>query len=619
MNTDAQRATQSDPSGSLPSVEVSQRVEDLLSQMTLEEKIGQMTQVEKNSLPHGAVKEYFIGSVLSGGGGNPDPNTPESWLEMVTSFQQEALETRLGIPILYGVDAVHGHNNLYGAVIFPHNIGLGATRNADLVYRIGQATAAEVAATGVHWNFAPTVAVPQDIRWGRTYEGYGQDPALVAELGAAYVRGLQGENLGDPHSVLANPKHYVGDGATTFGSSHMVMDFPPGTIPGAALPFKFLLDQGDARIDEITLREIHLKPYIATLEAGARIVMASFSSWNGDKLHGHKYLLTDVLKGELGFTGFIVSDWGAIDHLSEDTYAAVVMGINAGVDMSMVPMDYKRYIATLKRAVVNGDVPQERIDDAVRRILRVKLEAGLFEHPFVDAQDLSLVGSAEHRALGRQAAAESLVLLKNAGNVLPLSKAIDTLLVAGQAADDIGLQCGGWTIEWLGMPGKITPGTTILEAIRDTVPAGVDVVFDPDGRFADVSVDDHALRNAKVGLLVIAEVPYAEGFGDRSDLNLPPQDVDLLERMRKHVEKLVVILLSGRPLIVTEQLPLMDALVAAWLPGTEGQGVVDVLFGDRPFTGKLPYDWPRSMKYIPLSALTKAGPEGVLFPIGFGM
>jgi beta-glucosidase len=637
MNTDAQRSAFPYPADPSPtravesdspqttqavseiSKEVSQRIEELLSQMTLEEKVGQMTQVEKNSLPPGAVKKYFIGSVLSGGGGNPHPNTPESWLEMVSAFQREALDTRLGIPILYGVDAVHGHNNLNGAVIFPHNIGLGATRNADLVRRIGQATAQEVAATGVHWNFAPTLAVPQDIRWGRTYEGYGQDPALVAELGAAYVRGLQGANLNDPHSILANPKHFIGDGATTFGSSQMVFDLPPGTIPGATLPFKFLLDQGDARLDESTLREVHLKPYVAALDAGARIIMASFSSWNGENLHGHRYLLTEVLKGELGFTGFVVTDWGGIDHLSKDYYQAVVMAINAGIDMSMVPNDFVRFITTLKQAVANGDVPQERIDDAVRRILRVKLESGVFEHPFGDEGDLALVGSAEHRQLARRAVALSLVLLKNEGNVLPLSKSEGPVLVAGIGADNIGLQCGGWTLEWLGIQDNSIPGTTIQEAIREMVNAGVEVYYHPGGNFESVLNAGETQLKAKLGILVIAEAPYAEGFGDRAELNLQQQDIVLLERMRDQVEKLVVILLSGRPLIVSEQLPLMDALVAAWLPGTEGQGIADVLFGDVPFSGKLSFAWPRSMAEIPLSALAEAGSEGVLFPIGFGL
>jgi beta-glucosidase len=354
-------------------------IEELIARMTLEEKIGQMTQVEKNSLTPEVVQRFFIGSVLSGGGGYPAENNPQAWSDMVSDFQEAALQTRLGIPLLYGVDAVHGHNNLYGAVIFPHNIGLGATRDPDLVYRIGRATAEELAATGVHWNFAPTIAVPQDLRWGRTYEGYSQDPQCVAELGAAYIRGLQGERLSDPLSVLATAKHYLGDGGTTWGSSTMLFSIPPGVhFEGPNDQFAFQIDQGDTRLDEATLRDIHLKPYITAIEAGVQAVMASFSSWNGLKLHAHHYLLSEVLKGELGFTGFVVSDWAGIDQVSGDYSQAVVSSINAGVDMAMVPYDYERFISTLKRAVEAGAISLERIDDAVRRILKREIQGGPF-------------------------------------------------------------------------------------------------------------------------------------------------------------------------------------------------------------------------------------------------
>ena len=599
-----------------PSVSIAARVEDLLDRMTLDEKIGQMTQVEKNSLNPDTVKQFFIGSVLSGGGGYPPENTPAGWVKMVGDFQEAAMQTRLGIPILYGVDAVHGHNNLYGAVIYPHNIGLGATRDPDLVYRIGRATAEELAATGVYWNFAPTVAVPQDIRWGRTYEGFSQDNRIVAQLASAYIKGLQGDRLNGPLSVLANPKHYLGDGGTTWGSSQMLFPIPPGYIlEGVDNQFAFKIDQGDTRLDEAALREIHLTPYIAALQAGAQVVMPSLSSWNGLKLHAHRYLLTEVLKGELGFNGFIISDWAGIDQVSADYYQAVVTGINAGIDMSMVPYDYERFISSLKRAVEKGDILLDRIDDAVQRILSVKFKVGLFERPKPDPRHLSLIGSAAHRELGREAVAKSLVLLKNEAHALPLSKSAATILVGGKAADDIGLQCGGWTIEWLGQPGNITPGTTILSGIQAAVSSSARVVYDSDGRFEQLSDEI-----AEVGIVVLAEIPYAEGFGDQPDPSLSKVDILLIERMRTLCQKLVVILLSGRPLIITEQLPDIDALVAAWLPGTEGQGVADVLFGDLPFSGRLSFSWPRSMDQIPIVSPSLGGREtDALFPIGFGL
>jgi beta-glucosidase len=585
------------------------KINELLARMTLEEKIGQMTQVEKNSLTPEVVKRCFIGSVLSGGGGYPRENTPQGWAKMLTDFQQAALQTRLRIPLLYGVDAVHGHSNLFGAVIFPHNIGLGATRDADLVYRIGRATAEEMAATGVHWNFAPTIAVPQDLRWGRTCEGYAQDPQCVAKLGTAYIRGLQGDRLDDPLSVLATAKHYLGDGGTTWGTSRMLFPIPPGApFEGANNMFPFKIDQGDTRVDEATLRAVHLRPYIAAIQAGIQTVMASFSSWNGLKLHAHHYLLSEVLKGELGFDGFVVSDWAGMDQVSDDYYQAVVISVNAGVDMAMVPHEYERFISALKQAVQKGEVSLERIDDAVRRILSVKFKAGLFEKPLPDPGYLSLVGTAEHRLLAREAVAKSLVLLKNEAQILPLSKSTPTILIAGQAADDIGLQCGGWTIEWLGKPGPITPGTTIFSGIKAALSHPDRVVYDPDGLFAQFG--DQA---AEIGIAVISEMPYAEGFGDQADLTLPMEDIRLIQRLRARCRKLVMILLSGRPLILTDQLPLIDALVAAWLPGTEGQGIADVLFGDQPFRGKLPYSWPRSMGQIPLQE-----EQQPLFPFGHG-
>ena len=602
-----------------PTASIETRTEDLLARMTLEEKIGQMTQVEKGSLSPEEVARRFIGSVLSGGGAAPAENSAPAWAEMVAGYQEGALKTPLGIPLLYGVDAVHGHNSLKGAVIFPHNIGLGATGDADLVKDIGRATAEELAATGIYWNFAPTIAVPQDIRWGRTFEGYSENTELVAQLGVAYIRGLQGDDLSGPLSVLAAPKHYAGDGGTTWGTSTTsIYSGGANSIPGAPPEVHFEIDQGVTEVDEATLRAVHLAPYRAAIEAGSLCVMASFSSWGGLKMHAQHYLLTEVLKEDLGFTGFVVSDWGGLEQVDEDYYQAVVKSINAGIDMNMVPYDYERFIAELTQAVEKGDIPLERIDDAVKRILRVKFSLGLFERPFAGPAHLPLVGSTEHRALARRAVAKSLVLLKNENKTLPLSRETGLIYVGGKAADDIGLQCGGWTIEWLGGTGAITPGTTILEGIRAAASPASRVEYDPAGAFEPSRQAGGVPEEAELGIVVLAEPPYAEGFGDRADLSLPDEDVALIERMRRVSRKVLVILLSGRPLIVTEQLPMIDAFVAAWLPGTEAQGVADVLFGDEPFSGKLPYTWPRGMDQVPLASeeLKNSGP---LFPLGFGL
>lgn len=591
----------------LSSAPIAEQVEALLGQMTLLEKIGQMTQVEKNSIQKEDISKYGLGSLLSGGGGNPTPNTAVSWREMVNEFQAYALKSRLGIPLIYGVDAVHGHNNVVGATIFPHNIGLGATHNAALVEKIGRATAVEVAATGVHWNFAPAVSVPRDIRWGRTYEGYGADPALVSQLAAAYVRGLQGE-LDAPDGVLACAKHFVGDGGTTWDSARhyewitqMLWHDPAGKA--------WRIDQGVTEIDEATLRAVHLPPYIEAMAAGVRTIMVSFSSWGGLKMHAQRYLLTEVLKGELGFTGFLVSDWMAIDQIDADFNTAVVTAINAGLDMIMVPFDYVRFINTAVAMVEAGHIPLSRIDDAVRRILTVKAEMNLFAQPERGAGLLEQVGSAAHRQLAREAVQQSLVLLKNEGDVLPLSPtAGPDILMAGIAADDIGLQCGGWTIEWLGKRGNITPGTTLWQAVQGI--AGERVRYEPTPQLG-------MTPPAPIGLLVLAEEPYAEGAGDSDELHLSPADMALLEQMRQLCDQLVLILLTGRPLLITEQLPLIDALVVAWLPGTEGLGVADVLFGDVPFTGRLTQAWPRTAAHIPHGH----GPVAadVLWPIGAGL
>ena len=568
------------------------QVSDLLSQMTLAEKIGQMTQPEKNSVRPGDVAALGLGSVLSGGGGNPTPNTPAGWAAMVRGFQEEALRSRLGIPLLYGVDAVYGHNNVRGATIFPHLSALGAAADAGLTRRVARATAVECAATGVRWNFAPMVAVVQDTRWGRAFEAFGSDTALVSELGAAYVLGLQeaghqspatgGQRsatggLSFPTAVLATPKHYLGDGATVWGTSRMTM-----------LGHSYSIDQGDVTEDEAALREKYLPPYVAALEAGALCVMASFSSWQGVKMHAHRYLLTDVLKGELGLRGFIVSDWMAIDQIDPDFTTSVVTSINAGLDMIMVPYDYPRFIATLTAAVERGDVPLSRIDDAVARILRVKAKLGLWQQPHPDPALLDRVGCAEHRTLAREAARRSLVLLRDDG-ALPIREP-GLIFIAGEAADDVGLQCGGWTIKWQGVFGRTaTDGETILEGLKRTAHPGSRLEFDRHGDFDYATDEAGAPLVADVGLVFLHEAPYAEGLGDRGDLCLPAADVALLERVRARCRRTVAVLVTGRPLDCAAAMHLADAWVLAWWPGSEGGAVGDVLFGHYPFTGRLPF------------------------------
>lgn len=578
--------------------------------MTLAEKIGQMTLVEKDSILPTDITDLYIGALLSGGGGSPTPNTAEAWAAMVNAFQEHALATRLAIPLLYGVDAVHGHNNVKGATIFPHNIGLGAANDPALMEQIGRATAVEVAATAIRWNYAPVVAVPQDIRWGRTYEGYSENSELVTTLAVAYLRGLQNPegttDLSHPLAVLATPKHYVGDGGTAWGS---------------ATTNDYSLDQGVTQVDEATLRAIHLPPYQAAIEAGALNIMVSFSSWGGRKMHAQDYLLTEVLKGELAFPGFLVSDWQAIDQIPGSYYEDVVLSVNAGLDMIMVPYDYRTFVQTLTTAVENGDVPMSRIDDAVRRILHVKFALGLFENPYPDPALLAQVGSEEHRALARQAVRQSLVLLKNDANTLPLSPDTPVIFVAGEAADDIGLQSGGWTIEWQGRPGNITPGTTILQGIEATISADTALHYNRFGNFDNLTDSSGNPMQADVGIAVISELPYAEGVGDSADLTLPDDQLVMLGRMRQRSDRLVVILIAGRPLLITDQLSQWDAFVAAWLPGSEGQGVADVLFGRHPFTGRLAYTWPRTLAQLPLDPAIASMPgcDGPLFPFAYGL
>ncbi len=593
---------------------VETRVEDLLKRMTLDEKIGQMTQVEKNSIRPGDITGYYIGSLLSGGGGSPAKNTPQDWYAMVEEFQNEALETRLEIPLIYGVDAVHGHGNLRNATIFPHNIGLGATNNPELIQKIGRATAEEILATGIPWNFAPVVAVVQDVRWGRTYEGYSEDTEVVTALGTAYIKGMQtlqdGDGVSPSQSIftLATPKHFIGDGATLWGSSQTE---------------DYQLDQGNMQVPENILRDLYLPPYQSAIHAGALNVMASFSSWKGLKMHAQQPLLTDILKDELGFSGFIVSDWQAIDQIHpDDYYASVVTSINAGMDMNMVPYEYVTFIETMKQAVNNGDIPESRVDDAVRRILRVKFALGLFERPMPETKYQSTVRSQEHLALARQAVRESLVLLTNNDDILPLSKDIAVIFIAGEGANDIGMQSGGWTLEWQGKTGNDNEGTTIFSGIKAAVSSGTRVEYNRDADFSEFKDAEGNALVADVGIVVLAEKPYAEGVGDAADISLTEKEIELLTAVKHQSKSMVVILVSGRPRVITEQLPMAEAWVAAWLPGTEGGGIADVLFGDYPFTGKTAYSWPRTNEQLPINinnATDKTGCDAPLFPFGYGL
>jgi len=606
--------TSESPISTNPSQPVETRVDDLLKRMTLDEKIGQMTQVEKNSIAPGDITKYYIGSILSGGGGSPSENTVQAWYAMVEGFQNEALKTRLQIPIIYGVDAVHGHGNLHNATVFPHNIGLGAANDPALMEQVGRATAEEMLATGIPWNFAPVVAVVQDVRWGRTYEGYGEKTELVTLLSTAYLQGLQ--NLTDKDNpspgqsilVLATPKHFIGDGATIWGSSRTE---------------DYKLDQGNMQAPEQLVRKLFLPPYQSAVDAGAMSVMASFSSWKGTKMHAQQSLLTKVLKDELGFKGFIVSDWQGMDQIApDDYYTSIVTSVNAGVDMNMVPYDYAKFIQTMKDAVNNGDIPESRVDEAVRRILRVKFALGLFEHPMPDTKYQVTIRSREHLDLARQAVRESLVLLKNENNVLPLSKETPVIFVAGESANDIGLQSGGWTLEWQGKVGNDNDGTTIFSGIKAAASPDTRVEFNRDGNFSEFKNSEGNPLIADVGIVVLAEQPYSEGVGDQADLSLGEKETKLIVDMGKQSKTVIVILISGRPRVITDQLPLADAWVAAWLPGTEGAGIADVLFGDYPFTGKLSYSWPRSNEQLPINinnSEDRIGCDAPLFPFGYGL
>ncbi|SED67795.1 beta-glucosidase [Streptomyces misionensis] len=585
-----------------PKLPVRKRVADLLSRMSLEEKAGQMTQAERDGLVPGDIAAYDLGSLLSGGGSTPTPNTPEAWARMIDGFQLRARATRFQIPLIYGVDAVHGHNNLYGATVMPHNIGLGATRDPRLAERTGAVTAAEVRATGVPWDFAPCVCVSRDERWGRSYESFGEDPALVESM-ETVIQGLQGRadgsDLSRDDKVLATAKHYVGDGGTAYGSS------TTGT---------YTIDQGVTTVTRRQLEDIHLAPFKTAVRRGIGTVMPSFSSLDitGDgkgavKMTARGDMINGELKDRMGFDGFVISDWNAIDQLPGDYPDRVRTAVNAGVDMMMVPSTYKEFSTTLVDEAKAGRVGAARIDDAVSRILTEKFELGLFEHPYADTSGAAAIGSPAHRAVARQAAAESQVLLKNSGGLLPLRKS-QKVYVAGSDADDIGNQTGGWTLTWQGASGNTVPGTTILQGMRE---AGGNVTYSKDASAPTGGYD--------VGVVVVGETPYAEGVGDVGNghsLSLSAADRAAVDKVCGAM-KCVVLIVSGRPQLIGDRLGEIDSLVASWLPGTEGEGVADVLYGDRPFTGQLPVTWPRSESQLPINVGDASyDPQ---FPYGWGL
>jgi beta-glucosidase len=636
-------------------------VDILMSQMSLAEKIGQMIQVEQTAIfddefrtltenpqmtwipvtniSPDDVSTYAIGSFLTGGdsfpytGKNVQSCTPKDWADMYDTLQKKALASRLMIPMIYAADTVHGFGNLQGGTMFPHNIGLGATRDADLVKRIAQITAIESTACGVDWTFSPCLTVPQDDRWGRVYEGYSEDPALVSQLGVAYINGIQGTSLTNENSLLATAKHFVGDGGTVWGSGIMVRRDSNNVIIGGCL-----LDRGDTVCTEAQLRATHLAPYTAavaqpTVKVGA--VMVSFSCWNKVKCHANKYLITDVLKNQMGFKGIVISDWNGFSQLNAMPYSdpatmdpaindllpdELRTCINAGVDMLMVesiwsnPWRFKEVMQMIQDMVNNGSIPVSRIDDAARRILTAKKNLGLFEKPFANRKNQSLVGCAAHRQVAREAVRKSCVVLKNKFNILPARKGIGRIHVAGPKANDMKSQCGGWTISWQGAGNLLTGGTTILKAIQNTVRTASTITYSEDGTVPS---------GTNIVFVVVGEDSYAEYNGDRGDSILPfrlsDADIAVINKVKSTMPGVPVIgiLLNGSPILINDQIDKFDALVDAWLPGSEGQGVADILFGDYKPTGKLSFTWPRDVSQIPINDST--GSKNPLFPFGFGL
>jgi beta-glucosidase len=575
--------------------------EELLSLMTLAEKVGQMTQAERSNVNPGDITKYALGSILSGGGSTPAQNTPEGWARMFNGFVEESLRTRLGIPVIYGLDAVHGHNNVLNATILPHNVGLGAIaagdpeRGAKAAYTAGRITAQEMRATGARWTFSPVLGVAEDVRWGRTYESFSENVDIVAIMGANLIKGLQ------DNGVAACMKHFLGEGQTIDGRN-----------------------QGNALLDRAGIERI-LPPYRAAIDAGAISLMPSFSSVNGLKMHESKELLTFLLKDEMGFEGFIISDWAAVTQLSGGNYKSqIANAVNAGVDMVMATNgrnSWVQFIQYLQELVNEGKVPMARIDDAVLRILRFKQRIGLFDDPLT--KKAGVIGIDANRAAVRALVSESLVLLQNRNDVIAKLPLYKNILVTGQGANDIGMQCGGWTMTWQGSHGAITKGTTILEGIQDALKGKANVSYAEDGK---------AEGNFDLVIAVIGEDPYAETEGDRNgqlsarmaeglveidkvdsyrdnavEINIRARDLDMLWEIYDNDYPVIVIMLSGRSMTIGDEHQNWDAFIAAWLPGTEGGGIADVLFGNNDFTGRSPYTWRKSI-----------GGE-VIFPFGFGL
>ncbi|PYE34473.1 exo-1,4-beta-glucosidase [Idiomarina fontislapidosi] len=616
-STDSQAPTEQDPVWPQLDIPVAQksameqRIDELLGEMTLEQKVAQMIQPEIRDITVEDMRKYGFGSYLNGGGAFPNNDkyaTPQDWIALAEAMYQASVDDSvdgINIPTMWGTDAVHGHNNVLGATIFPHNIGLGAARNPALIEDIAEVTATEVMVTGIDWVFAPTVAVARDVRWGRTYESYSEDPAVVRDYSASIVRGLQGHVDGDflsEKNVISTVKHFIGDGGTTDG-----------------------IDQGNTEVDEQMLFDIHAQGYVGGLEAGAQTVMASFNRWNGEKIHGSKYLLTDVLKEKMGFDGFVVGDWNGHGQIEGCTNDNCPQAANAGLDVYMVPTQaWKPLYENLIAQVKDGTIAESRIDDAVRRILRVKMRAGLFDKPSPANRPLSgkteLIGADEHRAIARQAVRESLVLLKNNNNVLPI-KPNQRVLVAGPAADNIGQQSGGWTISWQGTgnSNKDFPGgTSIYDGIADAVKQA--------GGEAELAVNGEYQEKPDVAVVVYGETPYAEGNGDIDNVDYQrgnAVDLELLKRLKEKGIPVVSVFISGRPMYVNPEMNASDAFVAAWLPGSEGAGVADVLVTDKngqvryPMTGQLPFSWPKA----PTQGRLNGDEVGYdpLFKLGYGL
>jgi beta-glucosidase len=580
------------------------RITALLAEMSVEEKVGQVIQTDVRGAEPEDLRTYPLGSILAGGGAgvHGDERAPaQAWLDVVRSYRSVSLEPRPGhvpVPVIFGIDAVHGHDNIIGAVIFPHNIGLGAAHEPDLVRRIAAATAEEVAATGIEWNFAPTLANPRDTRWGRSYEGFSQDPGLIASYATAYTEGLQGQARGpelllDGH-IAATAKHFLGDGGTAEGR-----------------------DEGDTRVSEAELAHLHGAGYAAAIDAGVLTVMASYSSWQGEKMHGNAELLTDVLKRRMGFDGFVIGDWNGHAQVPGCFRDHCAQALNAGLDMFMAPLGWKGLFKNTIADVKSGAVPMARLDDAVRRILRVKFKLGVFgaSRPFEGRLDL--IGAPAHRAIAREAVRKSLVLLKNDG-VLPI-RANARVMVTGRFADEIGAQCGGWTITWQGSQTKnkdFPNGESILEGVKDAIRAG-------GGELVE-SIDTEGVAKPDVAIVVYGENPYAEMQGDlRLGIFNARDSLDDIRHLRSLGIPVVSVFLSGRPLWVNPEINASNAFVAAWLPGTEGGGVADVLIGTpqgRPrydFIGRLSFDWPAAVLLPPLGTDSNRKPP--LFGRGYGL